>query len=144
MDKVLSVFDQTKADEYDPHVLTLDEKTYEGDDNMEYIVHRLTEAAADADMRQDMNVEDEYYSALENRDTAIMNRDKKIREQNNKISEQNNTISEQNNTISEQNNTISQQKNQIRSMVAALKASGMSPEQISKITGIPIDNLDWL
>ena len=177
LDKVLSVFDQTKADEYDPHVLTLDEKTYEGDDNMEYIVHRLTEAAADADMRQDMNVEDEYYSALENRDTAIMNRDKKIREQNNKISEQNNTISEQSSkiseqsntiseqsntiseqsskiseqsntiseqkkTLSEQNNTISQQKNQIRSMVAALKASGMSPEQISKITGIPIDNLD--
>ncbi|MDY6265930.1 MAG: hypothetical protein SPM31_02245 [Prevotella sp.] len=81
LERVLSVFDQTKANADDPHILSLDENTYAGDDNMEYIVHRLTEAAADSDMRQNMNVEDEYYSAIENRDTAIMNRDKKIKEQ---------------------------------------------------------------
>lgn len=46
---------------------------------MEYIVNRLSMAAADSEMRQNMNVEDEYYSAIENRDTAIMNRDKKSR-----------------------------------------------------------------
>lgn len=85
LERVLSVFDQTKANADDPHILSLDENTYAGDDNMEYIVHRLTEAAADSDMRQNMNVEDEYYSAIENRDTAIMNRDKKIKEQEKEI-----------------------------------------------------------
>lgn len=87
LERVLSVFDQTKANADDPHILSLDENTYAGDDNMEYIVHRLTEAAADSDMRQNMNVEDEYYSAIENRDTAIMNRDKKIKEQEKEILE---------------------------------------------------------
>ena len=113
LEKVLSVFDQTKVDTADRHVLSLDENAYEGDDSMEYIVRRLTQAAANTEMRQDMNVEDEYYTALENRDTAIMNRDKRISEQNKKISEQDKRISEQSNTISEQSNTISEQSNTI-------------------------------
>ncbi len=35
----------------------------------------------------DMNVEDEYFSAIENRDTELMLRDKKIEEKNKKIEE---------------------------------------------------------
>lgn len=130
LEKVLSVFDQTKADVDDPHLLNLDETTYEGDDSMEYIVHRLSQAAADSDMRQNMNVEDEYYSAIENRDTAIMNRDKKIREQNDKISEQNDKISEQ--------------SFQIRSLALALREKGMTAEEISKLTGIRTNVLNCL
>lgn len=120
LDKVLSVFDQTKADADDPHVLKLDEDRYLGDDNMEYILRRLTAAAADSDMRQDMNVEDEYFSVLENRDTAIMLRDKEI---------------------AEQKQTISEQSSQIRSLALALREKGMTLEQISQLTGIPQDVL---
>lgn len=164
LEKVLSVFDQTKADSDNKHFLTVNEDTYKGDNNMEYIVNRLSMAAADSDMRQNMNVEDEYYSAIENRDTAIMNRDKRIKEQDktiseknktiseqsntiseqsntiskqsNKISEQNNTISEQNNTISEQSNKISEQNSQIQSLAQALQEKGMSKEQICKLLGV--------
>lgn len=121
LDKVLSVFDQSKADADDPHVLSLDEKDYEGDDSMEYIVHRLTEAAADADMRQDMNVEDEYYSAIENRDTAIMKRDKKIKEQEEELSEKD---------------------SQIRSLALALKDKGMTNGQISVLIGVDAERLE--
>lgn len=42
LERVLSVFDQTKADADDPHILSLDERNYAGDESMEYIVHRLT------------------------------------------------------------------------------------------------------
>ena len=121
LDKVLSVFDQSKADADDPHVLSLDEKDYEGDDSMEYIVHRLTEAAADADMRQDMNVEDVYYSAIENRDTAIMKRDKKIKEQEEELSEKD---------------------SQIRSLALALKDKGMTNGQISVLIGVDAERLE--
>ena len=121
LDKVLSVFDQSKADADDPHVLSLDEKDYEGDDSMEYIVHRLTEAAADADMRQDMNVEDVYYSAIENRDTAIMKRDKKIKEQEEELSEKD---------------------SQIRSLALALKDKGMTSGQISVLIGVDAERLE--
>ncbi|MCI6295719.1 MAG: hypothetical protein MR605_08200, partial [Bacteroidales bacterium] len=42
------------------------------DAEMQHIVHRLLAAASDAKLRQDMNVEDEYFMAIENRDTKIM------------------------------------------------------------------------
>lgn len=127
LERVLSVFDQTKANADDPHILSLDENTYAGDDNMEYIVHRLTEAAADSDMRQNMNVEDEYYSAIENRDTAIMNRDKKIKKQEKEILEKDKKLSEKD--------------SQIRSLALALKDKGMSLQQIASLTGIDSERL---
>ena len=127
LERVLSVFDQTKANADDPHILSLDENTYAGDDNMEYIVHRLTEAAADSDMRQNMNIEDEYYSAIENRDTAIMNRDKKIKEQEKEILEKDKKLSEKD--------------SQIRSLALALKDKGMSLQQIASLTGIDSERL---
>lgn len=162
LDKVLSVFDQTKADSNDPHVLSLDEKNYEGDDSMEYIVHRLTQAAADADMRQNMNVEDEYYSAIENRDTAIMNRDKKIKEQdkllaenakllaeNEKslaeqdklLAEQEKSLAEQNKMLVEKEKSLAEKNNKIISMAKALLDKGMSPAQVAGLVGISEDEL---
>lgn len=162
LDKVLSVFDQTKADSNDPHVLSLDEKNYEGDDSMEYIVHRLTQAAADADMRQNMNVEDEYYSAIENRDTAIMNRDKKIKEQdkllaenakllaeNEKslaeqdklLAEQKKSLAEQNKMLVEKEKSLAEKNNKIISMAKALLDKGMSPAQMAGLVGISEDEL---
>lgn len=64
-------------------------------------------------VRQDMNVEDEFFSAIENRDTALMQKDK----------------------------TIAEQKEQIRSMVKAMSDNGMSIEMISNITTIPLDEI---
>lgn len=162
LDKVLSVFDQTKADSNDPHVLSLDEKNYEGDDSMEYIVHRLTQAAADADMRQNMNVEDEYYSAIENRDTAIMNRDKKIKEQDKllaenakllaenakllsenekSLAEQKKSLTEQNKMLVEKEKSLAEKDNKIISMAKALLDKGMSPAQVAGLVGISEDEL---
>ena len=48
--------------------------------------------ASDAKIRHDMNVEDEFFSVIEKRDTDIMLKDKKIAEQNTQIAEQWSTI----------------------------------------------------
>ena len=148
LERVLSVFDQTKADADDPHILSLDERNYAGDESMEYIVHRLTQAAADSDMRQDMNVEDEYYSAIENRDTAIMNRDKTIKEQEKQLkanakqlSENAKQLSENAKQLSENAKRLSEKDTQIRSLVLALKEKGMSLSQISSIVGLDEEKL---
>ena len=82
LDKVLSVFDQSHKDKYNQQVLNFDDNAFEDDVEMRHILHRLLAAASNAKLRQDMNVEDEYFSAIEDRDTAIMLRDKKIAEQN--------------------------------------------------------------
>ena len=80
LEKVLSVFDQTRRDEYDSQVLDIEESEYEDDADMMYILRRLTAAAASARMRLDMDVEDEYYSAIEDRDTALMERERALQE----------------------------------------------------------------
>jgi len=80
LDKVLSVFDQSRRDRDDEQLLRLDERVYSDDTDMERILHRLTMAAADADVRHRMDVEDEYFSVIEKRDTELMVKDRQLAE----------------------------------------------------------------
>ena len=79
--KVLSVFDQSNADKHNTQLMRFDEDMYKGDVELQYLLQRLERAALDARLRQDMNVEDEYYGELEKRDTQQMQREKVIAEQ---------------------------------------------------------------
>ena len=85
---MLSVFDQTNVEGDTQQVLKIDEDKYADDNDMMYVLHKLTAAAANSEMRQDMNVEDEFYKAIEDRDTAIMQRDKILKEQSEQLSQQ--------------------------------------------------------
>ena len=123
LEKVLSVFDQTQVEGNTQQVLKIDEDKYADDNDMLYVLHKLTAAAANSEMRQDMNVEDEYYKAIEGRDTAIMQRDK---------------------ILKEQEEQLSQQNEQLRNMAKALFAKGMTEEQISEMTGINVENITKL
>ncbi len=127
LEKVLSVFDQTNIEGDTQQVLKIDEDKYADDNDMMYVLHKLTAAAANSEMRQDMNVEDEFYKAIEDRDTAIMQRDKILKEQ-----------SEQ---LSQQSEQLSQQSEQLKNMAKALSASGLSAEQISQITGMNVADI---
>ncbi len=137
LEEVLSVFDQTRKDRHNRQVMNIDEDEYAGDDEMMHIIHRLLAAAADAKLRQDMNVEDEYFLAIENRDTAIMRRDEQIKKQDEQIKEQGEQIKEQDEQIKEQNNII-------LSSAKSMKESGMSIEQIAAITRLSIDEINAL
>ena len=128
LEKVLSVFDQTHKDKGNRQMLNIDEDNYEDDTDMMYILRRLLAAASDAKLRQDMNVEDEYFTAIENRDTAIMNRDKKIAEQDQYIAEQSNQIAEQNNLLAEQMKTL-------KATIQGLASRGMSLSDIAVVMG---------
>ena len=120
LDKVLSIFDQSHKDEGNGQVINLDDALYSDDADMQHILHRLLMAATDADMRQDMNVEDEYFSAIEKRDTEILMRERKLAEQNVKISEQKAQLSEQKAQLSEQKAQLSEQKAQLSEQKAQL------------------------
>ena len=97
---------------------------------MQYLLRRLLMAAANAQLRQEMNVEDEYFKALEDRDTALMMKDKKLAEQAEQL--------EQNKAELEQN------KAQLRTMALLLSNSGMSVEEIAKSVGMSQDQVKLL
>ena len=137
LEKVLSVFDQSQKNGSDRHVLNVNDTPFDDDDDMQYLLRRLLMAAANAQLRQEMNVEDEYFKALEDRDTALMMKDKKLAEQAEQL-EQNKAQLEQNKAQLEQN------KAQLRTMALLLSNSGMSVEEIAKSVGMSQDQVKLL
>lgn len=123
LDKVLSVFDQSNKDRYNRQVMNIDEDRYAGDEEMKHIIHRLLSAASDAELRHEMNVEDEYFTAIENRDTTIMLRDQKIKELDSQLAEKDKAL------------LLS---------AKALKNVGIPLEQISAMTSLPLDTIKEL
>lgn len=157
LEKVLSVFDQTHAYEDDKRVLKVDESQYAGDDEMEYIVHRLQSAAADPEMRYQMNAEAEFFKVLEDRDTALMKqaklieqkdadileqkkaieqKDADILEQKKAIEQKNADILEQKKAIEQKDADILEQKDMLRRMVENLTKNGMDEATVMKMTGL--------
>lgn len=130
LEKVLSVFDQSQKNGSDRHVLNVNDTPFDDDDDMQYLLRRLLMAAANAQLRQEMNVEDEYFKALEDRDTALMMKDKKLAEQAEQL---------------EQNKAeLKQNKAQLRTMALLLSNSGMSVEKIAKSVGMSQDQVKLL
>ena len=115
LDEFLSFFDQRQKRGDNNQVLEVDEDKYYGDAEMQHVLHRLLTAAADAKLRQDMNVEDEYFKAIEDRDTAIMLRDQTIASQDEKIASQDEKIASQDEKIASQSEKIASQSEQLAS-----------------------------
>ncbi len=120
LDRVLSVFDQSQRDAKNQQIVCLDEKEYAGDSDMMYILHRLGLAAMDADVRQEMNDEDEFYSVLEARDTQVMKLNEQLTEKRRQLNEKNAQLNEQNAQLNEQNAKLNEQKAQLNEKQAQL------------------------
>ena len=114
-------------------MLCLEGDKYKDDSDMMYIVHRLGLATMSADIRQEMNDEDEYYSAIEARDTQVMKLNKIISEQANQVYEQATQINEQATQINEQATQINEQATQIKSMAQGMLENGMPLEMVAKM-----------
>ena len=127
LEEILSVFDQTHKDKKNRQVINIDEDLYAGDEDMNRIIHRLLSAASDAKLRQDMNVEDEYFTAIENRDTAIMKRDQ--------------IIAEQDAQIAEQGAQIAEQGVMLKTTIQMLVSAGLSIEMIAVNMNITADEV---
>ena len=113
LDKVLSIFDQTRKDKFNEHMLQLDETVYSDDREMERILHRLTMAAADADMRHSMNVEDEYFSAIERRDTELMLKDKELAEKSVQLAEKSVLLAEKDDQLAEKDGQLTEKDKEL-------------------------------
>ena len=169
LDKILSIFDQSKKDTEDKQVLNIDEKKYEDDADMMYMLHRLTAAAANSEMRQDMNVEDEYYKAIEDRDTAIMKREKELKEKDEQLQHKDEQLQHKDEQLQQRDEQLQQRDEQLqhkdeqlqhkdeqlqhkdeqlqhkdeqlKNIVKSLSSKGMNIQQIAGITGIGKDDV---
>ena len=112
LEEVLCLFDQTNVAD-NKRVIKVDDKQFEGDNDMEYIVRRLQSAAADPDMRYQMNAEDEFFKELEARDSLIMEKDGQLKEKD----------------------------EMLRKMIKGMQENGMSLDDIAKMLNKTVDEV---
>ena len=144
LDKVLSVFDQSQRDSRNQQIVCLDVNDYEDDTEMMYILRRLSLATMNAEVRQEMNDEDEFYSVIEARDTQVMKLNEMLSEKNAQLSEKAAQLSEKNAQLSEKDAQLSEANALIASMVKSMAGKGMSAEEIAMLTGKTIDDVNAL
>ena len=137
LEKVLSIFDQSQKDGKNMQLLNIEAEKYQGDSDIMYMLHMLTNAAADAEVRQDMNVEDEYYKAIEDRDTAIMQREKKLK----KMGEQ---LQQRDEQLQQRDEQLQQRDEQLKRMAIAMHDNGMSEASIAAATGMSMEDIQQL
>ena len=127
LDRVLSVFDQSQRDDSNQHIVRLDINNYEGDSELMHLVHRLGLAAMNASVRQEMDDEDEFFSAIESRDTQLMQMNKRLSE----------TTSQLNETTSQLNEATAQ----LKAVVEVMLQNGMSVETIANTINKSADDV---
>ena len=80
------------------------------------------------------DVEDEYLSAIETRDTAIMRRDQRIAEQTAQLEEQSAQLEEQSAQLEEQRSAL-------LLSAKAMKTAGIPVEQIAEMTRLSVEEI---
>ena len=125
LEKVLSVFDQSQIHTEDPKVLRIDNNSFADDDDMAYIVHRLQSAASDPDIRNSMNAEDEFFKAIEDRDTEIMLKDKPLKQKDEDLKQKDEDLKQKDEDLKQKDTTI-------RTAILALHQSGMPAAVIAQ------------
>lgn len=134
LDRVLSVFDQSQRDDSNQHIIRLDINNYEGDSELMHLVHRLGLAAMNASVRQEMDDEDEFFSAIESRDTQLMQMNKRLSETTSQLNE---TTSQLNEATSQLNETTAQ----LKAVVEVMLQNGMSVETIANTINKSADDV---
>ena len=149
LDEVLSVFDQSQTTDSTQHMLDIDENRYDEDDkDMQRILRRLLMAAASADMRHDMNVEDEYFSIIEKQDTEILLKTRELAEKTVQLEEKSEQLAEKTVQLEESKVQLEESKVQLeekniqlRKSIELLLSTGMSPEDIAVSLGVELETV---
>ena len=140
LEKVLCLFDQTNVAD-NKKVIKVDDKQFEGDNDMEYIVRRLQSAAADPDMRYQMNAEDEFFKELEARDSLIMEKDGQLKEKDGQLKEKDGQLKEKDGQLKEKDGQLKEKDEMLRKMIKGMLENGMSLDDIAKMLNKTVDEV---
>ena len=131
LDRVLSIFDQSKMSQESRKMLNIDDSLYGDDVEMQHILRRLLSAATNEKVRQDMNVEEEFLSAIEKRDTEILNRDYQL-------AKQATQIKEQSAQLEAKDAQLEAKDAQLRKSIQLLQKANLSIEEIADSLGMNV------
>ena len=114
LDKVLSIFDQKRVCEDNQHYLNVDEHSFDAaDTDMQPIFHRLLMAASNVEMRQDMNVEDEYYSIIKEQEGKVYGLEKDLAQKSEQLAEKSEQLAQKSEQLAETSEQLAQKSEQL-------------------------------
>ena len=143
LDQVLSVFDQSRQDQGNSKLLNIDDSLYDPDDaEMQRILLRLTGAAADDEFRRQMNLEDEIFMEIKNRDAEILQRDYAIAQQKEQLEQKDAQLEQKDAQLEQKDAQLEQKDAQLRKSIALLRQANLSSEAIAASLGIDIAEID--
>ena len=114
LDKVLSFVDPRNTLQGNRQQIALSEELYADDTDMEYILRRLLSAASDPEVRQDMNVEDEFFKAIEDRDTALLVREQQLQKKDQQLQQKNEQLQQKEEQLQRQDQQLQQKNEQLQ------------------------------
>ena len=149
LDKVLSIFDQKRVCQDNQHYLNLDDKAFDtADADMQPIIHRLMMAASNIEMRQNMNVEDEYYSIIKEQEGKLYGLEKnlaekigQLAEKDGLLAEKDGQLAEKDGQLAEKDGQLAEKDGQLRMLVKMLLQSGQTIDAIAESLHIDIEKV---
>ena len=137
LEKLLSVFEQKRF-------IGNDETTklfpYENDDSdMKELLGILQYVAADAQTREELDLENYYLKSME---WSFGEQNAKLEKQKQELDKNKKTIAEHINTIAEKDNAIAKLQNDLIATAKKMLQDGISIENISKYTGLSRDEIE--
>jgi len=142
LDKVLSIFDQTRVSSESEHYLSLDESAFDtADSDMQPIIHRLMMAAASVELRQNMNVEDEYYSIIKEQEGKLYGMEREIAEKVREIAEKAMQLVEKDGLLAEKDGQLAEKDGQLKQLVNMLLKAGQSLDDIAETLHVDKESL---
>ena len=132
LDKILSIFDQKRVSKESQHYLSVDEKSYDSADaDMQPILHRLLLAASSVEMRQDMNVEDEYFSIIKEQEGKVYGLERDLAEKETQLAEKETLLAEKDGQLAEKDGQLAEKDGQLKALVKMLVQAGQTTEAIA-------------
>ncbi len=151
LEQLLSIFDQTLVYGKDLRHISVDADYYKNDPDLNCIYDRLVLASVDPEVRVQMEVEEEFLSEIEDRDTQLLEKKKQIEQMDRKMGqldrkmEQMDRKMEQMGKQMEQKDKQIEQKNAvIRTAAQSLLQSGMSMREVAEVMQMSEDDLSAL
>ena len=125
LDKVLSIFDQSNTCGDSQHYIELDDDVFtNADADMMPIFRRLLMAASSVEMRQNMNVEDEYFSIIKEQEGKVFGLEKEL-------AEKAGLLADTKGQLADTQEKLAEKDGQLRMMVKMLLRAGQTVEGIA-------------
>ena len=141
LEKIFRAFDQRYKLEYDSKYLELSEDK-DDDSGYNVIFRRLLYAAADEQLRGNLDLEDYAERLHRIREAEKEDLQDELKEQYQLLEEKNHQLAEQKNQLAEQKNKLAAKDSQLAASIKMLSSFGASPDQIAAQLNLPIGEVN--